>query len=49
MCYGWAKALVVDHCENCEARGTAHSGMTVAKHAEERYWALAMSWQHGDE
>lgn len=25
MCYCRAEALVVDHCENCEAQGTADS------------------------
>lgn len=49
MCYCWAEALVVDHCENCEAQGTAGSWMTAAKHTVGRYQSLAMSWQHAHE
>lgn len=39
ICYCWAEALVADHCENCEAQGTAVYWVTAAKHIAETHWS----------
>lgn len=39
ICYCWAEALVADHCENCEAQGTAVYWVTTANHIEESDWS----------